>query len=56
MKGSPEGGFMTLVWRAESELVLGKEEERPAEWRRTFRGRGCSTTNTAGFLSAAVSQ
>lgn len=56
VKGSPEGGFMTLVWRAESELVLGKEEERLAEWSGTFRGRGCSITNTAGFLSAAVSQ
>lgn len=38
VKGSPEGGFMTLVWRAESELVLRTEEERLAELMGTFRG------------------
>lgn len=26
VKGSPEGGFITLVWRAESELVLEKKQ------------------------------
>lgn len=25
VKGSPEGGFITLVWRAESELVLEEQ-------------------------------
>lgn len=31
VKGSPEGGFITLVWRAESELVLwGKKENNKA--------------------------
>lgn len=38
VKGSPVGGFMTLVWRAESELVLRTEEERLAELTGTFRG------------------
>lgn len=40
VKGSPEGGFMTLVWRAESELVLRTEEQRLAELTGTFRGWG----------------
>lgn len=45
VKGSPVGGFMTLVWRAESELVLrgergtalrdeGREREKKTENRR----------------------
>lgn len=43
VKGSPAGGFMTLVWRAESELVL--RGERHAELRdagsfRVFRAEG----------------
>lgn len=28
LNGSPEGGFITLVWSAESELVLGGERHR----------------------------
>lgn len=28
VKGSPVGGFITLVWRAESELVLRGERDR----------------------------
>lgn len=28
VKGSPEGGFITLVWRAESELVLGDKKKK----------------------------
>lgn len=39
VKGSPEGGFITLVWRAESELVLGDEKTHSDKGRREGRKR-----------------